>query len=241
MAYFAKGPLSRARAAFHLDYDSTLDMNEYITFLESVILSTNIIEKKYKEGIPKCISEIDMHDDSAEDAKGKKKRSSKKMRPGKNGLYPLEDGLIRKWWVDHDDEVESGAPGSSRDQITKSRIAQLRIRETQLQIIIILEVLALQPLAAISDDTAGNLPNSLPAGSGNTLKESPAKIRKTTHLTTLIDVHIDRLCIWQSLDFAIETPVEAPPDTKGKLDGPNLKRYTDNILRDFCVDIIGPL
>jgi len=216
-------------------------MNEYITFLESVILSTNIIEKKYKDGLPKCVSEVDMHDDSAEDAKGKKKRISKKMKPGKTGLYPLEDALIRKWWSECDDEIESGAPGSSREQITKSRIAQLRIRETQLQMIIILEVLALQPLAATSDDIAGNLPNSLPVGPGDSLKESPAKIKKTTHLNTLIDVHIDRLCIWQSLDFAVETPVETPAITAGTLDGSGSKRYTDNILRDFCVDIIGPL
>ena len=182
-----------------------------------------------------------MHDDSAEDAKGKKKRISKKMKPGKTGLYPLEDALIRKWWSECDDEIESGAPGSSREQITKSRIAQLRIRETQLQMIIILEVLALQPLAATSDDIAGNLPNSLPVGPGDSLKESPAKIKKTTHLNTLIDVHIDRLCIWQSLDFAVETPVETPAITAGTLDGSGSKRYTDNILRDFCVDIIGPL
>lgn len=241
MAYFAKGPLSRARAAFHLDYDATLDMNEYITFLESIILSTNIIEKKYKEGLPKCVSDIDMHEDSAEDTKGKKKRANKKMKPGKNGLYALEDGLIRKWWADYDDESETGAPGSCREQITKSRIAQLRIRETQLQMIIILEVLALQPLAATSDDTLGSLPNSLPAASTENSKESPAKTKKTSHLNTLIDVHMDRLCIWQSLDFAVETPVETPSDTKGKLIGPSAKRYTDNILRDFCVDIIGPL
>ena len=59
----------------------------------------------------------------------------------------------------------------------------------------------------------------------------------------LIDVHIDRLCIWQSL--AIESMSIIPGDsqmTPDLADGlPQPTKHTDNILRDFCVEVIAPL
>lgn len=244
LAYFAKGPLPRARAAFHLDYDSTLDMNDYVAFLESLVMSTTLIDKKYKDGVPGCVSLIDIHDHSAEDAgqpaKGKKRKSFKKMRPGKTGLYPTEDILIRKWWAGHDDDAESGGPGSSREEVTKSRISQLRIRETQLQMIIILEVLALQPLAMPVEDLGDSLPSALPLSlTGG--KEKVSKSKKPDHLTMLIDVHIDRLCIWQSVALeAIETPRDGAP-VLGDAGAPNSTKHADSTLRDFCVEIIVPL
>ena len=130
-------------------------------------MSTTLIDKKYRDGVPNCIALIDIQDHSAEDAtqasgKSRKRKSSKKMKIGKTGLYPTEDILIRRWWASHDDDAESGAPGNSRDELTKSRISQLRIRETQLQMIVILEVLALQPLASTIEDVGIGLPATLP-------------------------------------------------------------------------------
>src|ERR1700710_640701 len=117
-------------------------MNEYVTFLEGLIMSTTLIDKKYKDGVPGCVSLIDINDHSAEDAsqavgKSKKRKSAKKMKPGKSGLYPLEETLIRKWWASYDDDADDNVPGASREEITRSRISQLRIRETQLQMIVI--------------------------------------------------------------------------------------------------------
>jgi len=45
----------------------------------------------------------------------------------------------------HDDDADPGHLGAVEMSLTKRRISQLRIRETQLQMIVILEVLALQP------------------------------------------------------------------------------------------------
>ncbi|KAH6719315.1 DNA replication regulator SLD3-domain-containing protein [Leptodontidium sp. MPI-SDFR-AT-0119] len=247
LAYFAKGPLSRARAAFHLDYDSNLDLNEHIAFLESMVMSSTLLEKKYRDGVPTCVSLIDIHDHSADDAaqaggKPKKKRTSKKMKPGKNGLYPTEEPLIRRWWATHDDDADTGAPGSSRDELTRTRISQLRIRETQLQMIVILEVLALQPLAISTEDIGVGLPTALPSTETVGSKEKPAKSKKPDHLTMLIDVHIDRLCIWQSL--ALESMNTVPGESQNTSDNPtgllNQTKHTDNILRDFCVEVIAP-
>ncbi|KAH7330385.1 DNA replication regulator SLD3-domain-containing protein [Rhexocercosporidium sp. MPI-PUGE-AT-0058] len=247
LAYFAKGPLSRARAAFHLDYDSNLDLNDHIAFLESMVMSSTLLEKKYRDGVPTCVSLIDIHDPSADDAaqaggKPKKKRTSKKMKPGKNGLYPTEEPLIRRWWATHDDDADTGAPGSSRDELTKSRISQLRIRETQLQMIVILEVLALQPLATSSEDIGGGLPAALPSTEVVGSKEKPAKSKKPDHLVMLIDVHIDRLCIWQSL--ALESINAVRGESQINSNTPTgistQTKHTDNILRDFCVEVIAP-
>ncbi|KAH7383603.1 DNA replication regulator SLD3-domain-containing protein [Cadophora sp. MPI-SDFR-AT-0126] len=246
LAYFAKGPLSRARAAFHLDYDSNLDLNDLIAFLESMVMSSTLLEKKYRDGVPTCVSLIDLHDHTADEAgqadgKPKKKRISKKMKPGKNGLYPTEESLIRRWWATHDDDVHTGGPGSSRDEITKARISQLRIRETQLQMIVILEVLALQPLATSTEEIGGGLPTTLPTTEIVVSKEKPTKSKKPDHLTMLIDVHIDRLCIWQSLAIESMNAIPAESQTKSDLpDGAPQSRHTDNILRDFCVEVITP-
>lgn len=223
-------------------------MNDHVAFLESLVMSTTLIDKKYRDGVPECVSLIDIQDHSVDDAieaasKPKKRKSNKKMKPGKNGLYPTEDTLIRRWWSSFDDEMESGAPGTSKDEMTKSRIAQLRMRETQLQIIVILEVLALQPLATGSDDVDGGLPSALPKGNIVEGKEKSTKAKKPDHFAMLIDVHIDRLCIWQSIQLeSMKSPSGESQNNAGET-GTSTGSLTngDSILRDFCVEVIAPL
>jgi DNA replication regulator SLD3 len=210
-------------------------MNQYISFLEGLVLSTSLI--------PNCIALVDINDHSGEEitssaVKPKKRKISKKMKLGKNGLYPTEEPLIHKWWRAHDDDVESGGPGSTREELTKNRISQLRIRETQLQMIIILEVLALQPLVAASEDTGLGLPSNSPSIESVAAICKPTKGKKPDLLSTLIDVHIDRLCIWQSVALESSKAPEALNSVTGQAEQ---LRHTDNIPRDFCVEVIAPL
>ena len=211
-------------------------------------MSTTLIDKKYRDGVPTCIALVDVQDHSAEEAaqassKSKKRISAKKMKPGKTGLYPTEDALVRRWWTSHDDDAESGAPGSSRDELTKRRISQLRLRETQLQMIVILEVLALQPLASTMEDVGMNLPATLLPSEAPETKDKSVKAKKPDHLTMLIDVHIDRLCIWQSIAVEAgkgfvnnsEQPSEPTEGTTSAI------KHADSILKDFCIEIIAPL
>ena len=222
-------------------------MNGYIAFLESLIITPTLIDKKYRDAVPACISSVDIHDQSADDVnqvsfRPKKKKMSKKMKPGKNGLYPHEDSLIGRWWTSHDDEAESQDPATTREDITKGRISRLRIRETQLQIVVILEVLALRPLGSGADVQEEDLPVALPNTAIGSEKDRPLKSRRHDELTTLIDVHIDRLSIWQSIALeSVETTIH-PPTSMERVDGSNtVNNRTDNILRDFCVDVIAPL
>lgn len=215
-------------------------MNDHIDFLESLILSSNLIDKKYRDGVTNLVSMMDVndHSDDPTAAKSKKRRSSKKPKPGKNGLYQFEDELVRRWWTAHDDDNEGAGLEMSRDDQAKKRISQLRLRETQLQMILILEVLALQPLATALGTTGEALPGVIsPIGKVPEKKDKPVVLKKQSQLDTLIGIHIDRLCIWQSI--ALESIRPANGDSQNE--GPRQQSHSDNVLRDFCVEVIVPL
>ncbi|KAI1459291.1 DNA replication regulator SLD3-domain-containing protein [Annulohypoxylon moriforme] len=242
LGYFAKGPLSRARAAFHLDCDSNLEMNDLIGFLRSLVMTTTQLDKKYRETIPDIIAKMKttFHDSDDEQANAKtKKRKTKKMRLGKDGLYPMEDDRIRKWWdvrkppAKRDEDMTTTDTESHE---TKLQLAWLRSRETQLQMIIILEILALEPLVASRNEEDSQLPG-LPGlePTVETPKEAPSKKGKgRNNLPLLVDIHADRLCIWQStsLDGVKFLAGEESQDQ-------NTQKALDP-LKDFCVDIIVP-
>ncbi|KAI1079556.1 DNA replication regulator SLD3-domain-containing protein [Whalleya microplaca] len=244
LAYFAKGPLSRARAAFHLDIDSNLEMNDLIDFLKSLIMTTIQIDKKYRETIPDIVSKMKpmFEDSDVEQAASKtKKRKAKKMRLGKDGLYPMEDDHIRQWWNAHkpqpkDDEMRT----ETEPQETKLQISCLRSRETQLQMIIILEILALESTRTSENGKEPELPGLPSIGDvEETHKEVPTRKRNRRNLPFLLDVHADRLCIWQStaLDevrMLNDTQASGGPEAQKSLSA------TSDPLKDFCVDIIVP-
>ncbi|KAG5986353.1 hypothetical protein E4U54_005481, partial [Claviceps lovelessii] len=241
LAYFAKGPLSRARSAFHLDLESNLDMQDLIDFLKSLILTTVQIDKKYRETIPEVIGKMKAFVDSSDDGL-KKRRKSRKMRLGKNALYPLEDESICKWWNANKPEPMGDNMTVSPSQ-AKSHVSMLRTRETQLQMILILEILALEPLGSACEASSSNLP-ALPGVKSEPLLETsmtpPAKKRNKHNLPVLVDVHADRLTIWQStaldehLLLGDSQPAQAPAD--GQLQ----QRASSEPLKDFCVDVIVP-
>ncbi|CAJ2513271.1 Uu.00g013900.m01.CDS01 [Anthostomella pinea] len=241
LAYFAKGPLSRARAAFHLDCDSTLEMNDLIDFLRSLVMTTVQIDKKYRETVPEIVSKMKttfQDSDVEQDAKARK-RKAKKMKLGRDGLYPTEDEHVRKWWTINKPLPKDDGTNTAEPQETKLQISCLRSRETQLQMIIILEILALEPLRTSATGNDSQLP-ALPIAEETleTSKEVPAKKRNKHNFPLLLDVHADRLCIWQStaLDEVkmLDSQANSGPEPQKSL------RATSDPLKDFCVDIIVP-
>ena len=239
LAYFAKGPLSRARSAFHLDLESSLDINDLIDFLKGLVLTTVQIDKKYRETIPELISKIKPVVDSSDEGR-RKRRRAKKMRLGKDGLYPLEDETVEKWWAANKPELsDDNESGITMEQI-KAHASLLRTRETQLQMIVILEILALEPLKP-QEQTADALP-TLPgaAESQNSMGPPPPKKRNKHNLPTLIDVHTDRLTIWQST-ASQEQILLQDSQAPSSLAGNSQQKASSEPLRDFCVDVIVPL
>ncbi|KAM3433456.1 hypothetical protein MY4824_005969 [Beauveria thailandica] len=241
LAYFAKGPLSRARSAFHLDLEASLDMADLIEFLKSLVLTTIQIDKKYRETAPEIISQISTLVDSSDETRSKK-RKHKKMKLGKNGLYPDEDDRIRKWWNANKPELDEEQPTYTAMQI-KSHLSLLRTRETQLQMILILEILALEPLKAADDVVDSSLP-LLPGASASQAHRSPAvapaKKRNKHNLPVLIDVHADRLTIWQSTATDEQQLAEESQVNRHSLSGSLVQKSSSEPLKDFCTDVIVP-
>ncbi|KAI1136934.1 DNA replication regulator SLD3-domain-containing protein [Hypoxylon sp. FL0543] len=246
LAYFAKGPLSRARAAFHLDCDSNLDMNDLVDFLASLVMTTTQFDKKYRETIPNIISKMKsiLQDSDAEQGNSKRKRKSKKMKIGKDGLYPTECDRIKKWWSARMPQFkEEEAMTSAEPHESKLQIAWLRSRETQLQMIVILEILALEPLLTPRDGKDAELPG-LPGFEEAAMempKDGPAKKRNRIRntLPLLVDIHADRLCIWQSTALD-EVRLPAGDQARKDPDTQEAPRTTSDPLKDFCVDVIVP-
>ncbi|UKZ77452.1 hypothetical protein TrVFT333_005173 [Trichoderma virens FT-333] len=241
LAYFAKGPLSRARSTFHLDLESNLDMADLIEFLKSLILTTVQIDKKYRETIPEIITKLKDRVESSDEGR-KRKRKPKRMKLGKSGLYPLEDESVMRWWAANKPEPNDEAAIVSSQ--VKSHVSILRTRETKLQMILIMEILALEPLKAAGESGEASLP-TLPgaADSGdlleNALHPQPKK-RNKHNLPVLLDVHADRLTIWQSTASDEQLLLEDAPSLQTPLDGGLEKKASSEPLRDFCVDVIMP-
>ncbi|KAK3362742.1 DNA replication regulator SLD3-domain-containing protein [Lasiosphaeria hispida] len=243
LAYFAKGPLSKARAAFHLDCDFNLDMNDLIDFLKSLVMTTVLIDKKYRETVPDILGKMTtLLEDSDNGASKSKKRKPKKSKLGKDGLYPFEDEHIKKWWITNKPAAVGDGEKTITSTETKYHVSCLRRRETQLQMILILEILALEPLRRpIEASEESQLPgtDSQPVAREES-QEAAAKKRNKNNLPVLLDVHADRLCIWQT---TMTDEIKSLAESQVLPDGQHAEkpeRANSDPLRDFCVDIIVP-
>lgn len=237
LGYFAKGSLSKARAAFHLDVDASLDMHDLAAFLESLVLSTSMLEKKYKEALPAIVSMVDIGQSGGDAAP--KKRCVRKMKLGRNGLYNEEQDLVRRWWENCEDDNRASVPGQSLAETMRVRMTQLRTRETQLQIIVILEALAissqLRPTSAADVIT---LPGSKSAGHSPTRKNP----RKKVDFAAIAEIHADRLCIWQSIAADVDESHANKDDAdQSSSSFSAIQSNRADALREFCAEVIVPL
>lgn len=240
LAYFAKGPLSRARAAFHLDCDANLEMNDLVEFLKSLVMTTSQIDKKYRATLPELVNNMKILVETSDDDQAKpKRRKPKKMKLGKDGLYPGETGHVKRWWRANKPRIGDD-DATVNPQETKYHITYLRTRETQLQMVIILEILALEALHPIGNADDSQLPGMPTEDRPKETVDSLPKKRNKHNYPTLVDIHADRLCIWQSttLDemkmIAAESRANIGPESQ-KPD-----RVNSDPLKDFCIDILLP-
>lgn len=208
-----------------------------IEFLTTLILTTTQIDKKYRETIPGIISRsMDIVESS--DEKSKRKRKARKMKLGKDRLYPLEDGRIQMWWNTNKPELRDSENKGSDQQI-KSHVSLLRLRETQLQMILILEIIALESLQSSKRDTSEDVLPGLPVGTASQEQAAPKK-RSKHNLPVLVDVHADRLAIWQSTASEEQILLE-DSQALHQVEGESQQTASDEPLKDFCVDVIIPL
>ncbi|KAI9777809.1 MAG: hypothetical protein M1816_004409 [Peltula sp. TS41687] len=232
LAYFAKGPLSRARASFQRN-ESLETIEELASFLRSLVLTLNVMDKKYRDPLPKIVQSLppgDVSDDQMDDQTGqrhKKSKNRKKLSRGKDGLHTEEERYISKWWRGNYDDSTTMSVEETRDQLIKKRLASLRTRETKLQIILILEVLALEMTLSKGDRVTVDQ-------KVETVNPKEGKGKKKQDLHLVLELLVDRLCIWQSVNN--EDPSGGDTRTSSEF---TLVRGQDD-LRDFCVEVIVP-
>ncbi|KAF3483229.1 uncharacterized protein GIQ15_02553 [Arthroderma uncinatum] len=229
VAYFAKGPLSRARAAFQ-NMDDTSSMRPMVLYhyYYSCIIPMKKMDAKYRDSLPKIVANINQYPSEGDETAPiqKKRRKSKKKTLGKDGLYADEEEFISKWWKSTY-ETDSSMRRSALEGQVKRLIEDIRMRETQLQILLILEIMLLE--GSIGD------PNE--PGDGDT--EKPKKrTKKPQNMATALELLLDRLCIWHAVSFN-GLPVDTLSDSNKTSTGSGKPSNNDK-LRDFCTEVIIP-
>lgn len=235
MAYFAKGPLTRCRNAFqNSGSEGCQSPAPLIEYYREAILPAKKMDLKYRETLPASIRDALLALSDGEGAPGSKRRKSKKKKKlGRNGLYPEEDGFICKWWKDRS-MMEASGQETSREAEAKKHISDLRLRETQLQILLILEVMALESTSEL------NKPERAKAADEG--KDTPKKPRskKPQDLNVLLELHLDRLCIWHAVSAEESTAADSAKASSfndGHMSG---KKVESDAVRDFCTEVIIP-
>ncbi|KAF9741026.1 hypothetical protein PMIN06_006610 [Paraphaeosphaeria minitans] len=238
LAYFAKGPIARIRNAFTSTEEGAPATHELVTFIRTMLLTHKSEEKKYREKLPEVIKEFPprgFSDDEVVVPK-KPKKSKKKVKPNRDGMYPQETEVVKKWWFGGISTAEI-ARDESMDQRIKRHLGDLRIREALLQMILILEITALESLstykAPADQDIAAE--ESRAATQATESQSKPTRKKKTDDVNLLLDLLLDKLCIWQSieqdgvLDFYASKQDEGLVGSSGK-----------DRLQNFCIEVIVP-
>ncbi|PLB43919.1 hypothetical protein P170DRAFT_393995 [Aspergillus steynii IBT 23096] len=230
VAYFAKGPLTRCRAGFQSPDSESATPADLINFYQEAILTAKKMDLKYRETLPTTIQDA-MLAISDEEPGRKKKGKSRKEKMGKNGLYPGEDRFVRQWWRDRAMADMGATIELSREAEVKKNVADLRMRETQLQILLILETMALEAAAAV----AAEAKKPEESGGEPTDKSPKKKTKKLQELKVMLELHLDRLCIWHAVNFE-DTGVSET----AKASGVSGKKVESDAVRDFCTEVIIP-
>ncbi|KAL4905894.1 hypothetical protein BDW74DRAFT_167550 [Aspergillus multicolor] len=227
VAYFAKGPLPRCRAAFQAPEPAEGNISELVSFYREAILTAKKMDLKFRETLPATLHDIVLS--TSDDEAAPKKRKSKKKTLGRNGLYPEEPDFVRKWWKNRAMTEPGGSGETSRDAEIKKHVSDLRLRETQLQILLILETIALETVAA---DEA----KKTSQGETADATAPKSKTKKPQDLNVMLELHLDRLCIWHAVSFD-DAPVSESQASAGNQQS---SKGGSDAMRDFCTEVIVP-
>lgn len=240
LAYFTKGPLSRARAALNAMSNSTAT-SELVGFLRESILTSGAMDKKFKDHISSTVKNLPVVSVASPEQPKKTKRKRKwKPKRDKHGFFTDEKDVVEKWWRDHDTSTSSA---ETIDEALRRRLPKLRSRETFMQLIFILEALALEAsmpaileegedtetTGAVETQTAQTQQEDTQGATGEKNSKKP---KKKQDLSALLETLLDKLCIWHSLES--HSPLKKAGTEAEAQDEPI------DELRSFCIEVIVP-
>jgi len=242
LAYFAKGPITRIRNTFTSPEEGAPPTHELVTCLRTMLISPKASEKKYYEKLPAIIRALPPGSFSEEEAApiaSKTRKSKKKLKLSRDGVYPHEEALVKKWWTS-DMSCGDNRGEETMDQRIKRRIGELRVRETLAQLTLMLEVVALEALSSYKpppeDD---NTANETQLGEGPQAKPTKRK-RKLDDIGLQLDLLLDRLCIWHATEEAGILDFDTKPTQQyDDADGTSKGGASDR-LRSYCIEVIIP-
>lgn len=138
ITFYAKGALSRARARARAP-NASMTLKDLAAFYRDSVLPVKKWDLKYRESLRNAINEAIRNSDV--DSSMQKKKPTRKTKLGKDGLWPTEAEYIAHWWTSR--TLTSVAQGSHEAEL-RTAIDSLLFREMQMQIVIILETLAIE-------------------------------------------------------------------------------------------------
>jgi len=236
LAFFTKGPLSRARASFSASASEKMVLTDLTSFLRSMLLEVKSMDKKYRDKLPDMIKAFPpsaLSEDEDAPPSTTKRKKPKRPKLSKDGLYPFEEDYVKRWWASDDSGPDKIHQGDTAQDILRKRLADLRSRETFAQIILILEIMALES-STISK--AAESPNGNPQEVEQLENQKPRK--KTVDLNLLLDLLLDKLSIWQSIEQVSGNRQKSNSQTAQIS---SEKPVDQDILGTFCIEVIVPL
>lgn len=237
LAFYSKGPLSRARALAR-DPQSAFDFDALREAYIGMILQAKKLDIKYKESIFSHLTSLHSQTGIQASEIKAKRRAPKKKMIGKDGLYSDEGDLIPRWWNLRDVRTTRVTSSTEIGAEMHKAIAELRNRETSMQLLLILEVLYLDRL--ISKNAQISLKATEPevkveSIDGDT-EPKQKKLQRKRDLAGELDSIAEKLSIWHTV--AIEDSLLSPEKTRETSAEPNTR--SKDKLRDFCRDVIIP-
>ena len=241
LAYFAKGPITRIRNTFTSPDESAPPTHELVTFLRSMLLSPKAGEKKYYEKLPSVIKAIPVglvSDEEATTKPNKAKKYKKKTKLNRDGVYSSEYAFIKKWWRSEMPSGENAGQETIETRLRR-RIGDLRVRETLAQLILMLEIIALESLATYKGPAEGEPPMGESQTHDDSHTQPKKRKKKLDDIALQLDLLLDKLSIWHATEEAgildFDTKAAKQQDD---VDG-NGKGGSDR-LHGFCVEVIVP-
>ncbi|EHY55519.1 hypothetical protein HRR83_009486 [Exophiala dermatitidis] len=244
LAFYVKGPLSRARAHVRSTTISpSKAIAELAAFYEESILAAKKIDLKYKETLSTVIKGLDSELESQE-SRRKRQKKRKPMKLGKDGLWPDEEEFIAKWWRGR--ELKPAITTEHQPDEIRKEMSELRMRETKMQMLLILEVMLLD-IAVSRLSEIPKVPTD-PDVKVESIEEDPSAIlaqtarkqekpKKKRDLAGELDTIVDRLCIWHTVSQD-ELNTGSNPDSL--TDNSSATTKGSDSLRDFCKDVLLP-